>query len=79
MKTAEEILNEILADVENRPVFFREQDVADLIAQAQKEAYNQALEDAYLLGKVSYELRQSGDNPIYEYRIDKQSILKLKK
>ena len=40
MKTAEEILNEVLVDVENRPVFFREQDVADLIGQAQKEAYN---------------------------------------
>lgn len=53
--------------------------IESLFEQAQKEAYNQALDDAYLLGKVSYELKQSGDNPIYEYRIDKDSILKLKK
>lgn len=41
MKTAEEILNEILIDVEDRPAFFREQDVADLIGQAQKEAFKE--------------------------------------
>ena len=46
MKTAEEILNEVLVDVENRPVFFREQDVADLIGQAQKEAYTEGYNEA---------------------------------
>lgn len=75
MKTAEEMLNEILADVENRPVFFSEQDVVDLIAQAQKEAYNQALEDA-AKSAVAYD---TVPRVYSSCVVDKQSILKLKK
>lgn len=74
MKTAEEILNEVLVDVEDRPVFFREQDVADLIGQAQKEAYNQALEDAI----NPHEVDMYYDENV-GFCIVKQSILKLKK
>lgn len=50
-----------------------------VIEQAQKDAYNQALIDAALLAKVEYVMVQSGNNPEYEYQVDKQSILKLKK
>ena len=49
------------------------------IEQAQKEAYNQALEDAALSGKVELVMTKSEDNPVYEYQIDKKSILRLKK
>ena len=92
MKTAEEILNEILIDVEDRPAFFREQDVADLIGQAQKEAYNQAIEDA--IGNVTLSLFDYEIGGFKEYKIqyscyiindgnyievDKDSILRLKK
>lgn len=57
-------------------------DIAEqAIKQAQKDAYNQALIDAALLAKVEYVMVQSGNNPEYEYeyQVDKQSILKLKK
>lgn len=92
MKTAEEILNEILVDVENRPVFFREQDVVDLIEQAQKEAYNQALKDA--IENATLSLFDWEDGGFKEHKrkdnkfiindgnyvlIDKDSILELKK
>lgn len=81
MKTAEEILNEVLVDVEDRPAFFREQDVADLIGQAQKDAYNQAIEDAVNSVKVvntkklNFETGKWENTPL----IDQTSILKLKK
>lgn len=39
MKTAEEILNEVLVDVEDRPAFFREQDVADFDRVGAKRSY----------------------------------------
>ena len=67
MKTVKEILNEILVDVENRPVFFRE--------QAQKEAYNQALEDA-CNNVVVYDTVPRGYTSC---TFDRKSILKLKK
>ena len=86
MKTADQILDNVMCctieeDAEDlkENYYYRHNDVVKAIEQAQKEAYNQALDDAYLLGKVSYELIQSGHSPIYEYRIDKESILKLKK
>ena len=77
MKKAEEIVNEILVDVENRPVFFREQDVVDLIAQAQKEAYNQAIDDA-AKSAVAYDTEP---RPRFYSScvVDEESILKLKK
>ena len=50
-----------------------------VIEQAQKDAYNQALVDAALLAKVEYVMVQSGNNPEYKYQVDKESILKLKK
>lgn len=48
------------------------------IELAQKEAYNEALVDAAMLGKVEHVMVQSGDHPVYEYQIDKRSILRLK-
>ena len=75
MKKAEEIVNEILVDVENRPIFFREQDVVDLIEQAQKEAYNQAIDDA-VKSAVAYD---TVPRVYSSCVVDKQSILKLKK
>lgn len=51
----------------------------ETIERAKKEAYNEALVDACLCGRVEYVMVKSGDNPVYEYRIDKQSILNLKK
>lgn len=74
MKTAEEILNEVLVDVEDRPAFFREQDVADLIGQAQKDAYNQAIEDV-----AKYSIDRNSDGVVIHDGIDSESILKLKK
>lgn len=50
-----------------------------VIEQAQKDAYNQALIDAALLAKVEYVMVQSGNNPEYRYQVDQDSILKLKK
>lgn len=74
MKTAEEILNEVLVDVENRPVFFREQDVADLIGQAQKEAFKEGQSNPKIKqlewGDDFKETRWYCDSPIGFYIID---------
>lgn len=80
MKTAEEYLPEE-SDLafEGGIELFLKRKVVSSIKQAQKDAYNQALIDAALLAKVEYVMVQSGNNPEYEYQVDKQSILKLKK
>jgi len=53
-------------------------DIKEVISKIQMEAYNEALIDAAMLGKVEHVMVQSGDHPVYEYRIDKRSILRLK-
>ena len=77
MKTAEELLKENRITPETILHVYRV--ACDIIGEAQKEAYNQALEDAALSGKVELVMTKSEDNPVYEYQIDKKSILRLKK
>ena len=52
-------------------------DIKEVISKIQREAYNEALIDASMLGKVEHVMVRSGDNPVYEYRIDKRSIIRL--
>ena len=75
MKTAEELLKEkrITPETAHHNYAYLYRAVCEVIGEAQKEAYNQALEDA-------------AENAACEYKkdyltgeIDKQSILKLKK
>lgn len=70
MKTAEEWFDTMITG---------SPDIKEVISKIQREAYNEALIDASMLGKVEHVMVQSGDYPVYEYRIDKQSILRLKK
>ena len=70
MKTAEEWFDTMITG---------SPDIKEVISKIQREAYNEALIDASMLGKVEHVMVQSGDHPVYEYRIDKQSILRLKK
>ena len=81
MKTAEEILENIMcctieedADLDVKSnYYYQHDDVVKAIEQAQKEAYNQALEDAVEAASCEYE------KDYLTGEIDKQSILKLKK
>lgn len=84
MKTAEEFVSKWSnwwITNNNKNVLNRafENELKEIIEQALKEAYNQAIEDAALLGKVKLEMLQSGDHPVYDYVLDVDSILKLKK
>ena len=82
MKTAEDYIRQINDRLMPHPHNLsckQREEVKSLIREIQREAYNEALIDASMLGKVEYVMVKSGDNPVYEYRIDKQSILKLKK
>lgn len=100
MKTAEEILENIMcctieedADLDVKSnYYYQHDDVVKAIEQAQKEAYNQALEDATKKAKVSLfdwidssfkEFKQNSNhysiNDGTYVKIDEQSILKLKK
>ena len=81
MKTAEQLLKEkrITPETKHHNYDYVYRAVCKIIEQAQKEAYNEALIDAAMLGKVEHAMVQSGDHPVYEYRIDKRSILRLKK
>ena len=80
MKTAEELLKEkrITPETIHHNYDYVYRAVCKIIEQAQKEAYNEALIDAAMLGKVEYVMVQSGDNPVDKYQIDKQSILRLR-
>ena len=81
MKTAEEILENIMcctieegADLDVKSnYYYQHDDVVKAIEQAQKEAYNQALEDAVEAASCEY------GKDYLTGEIDKQSILKLKK
>lgn len=80
MKTADQILDNVMCctieeDAEDlkENYYYRHNDVVKAIEQAQKEAYNQALEDA--VGTASYEYEKN----YLTSKIDKKSILKLKK
>ena len=81
MKTAEELLKEkgITPETIHHNYAYVYRVVCEVIGEAQKEAYNQALEDAALLGTAKFEMLQSGDHPVYEYVLVVNSILKLKK
>ena len=80
MKTAEELLKEkgITPETVHHNYAYVYRVVCDLIGEAQKEAYNQALEDAAENVEIEacneYQGEQFGYLPIR-----KQSILKLKK
>jgi hypothetical protein len=81
MKTAEEILENIMcctieegADLDVKSnYYYQHDDVVKAIEQAQKETYNQALEDAAEAASCEYE------KDYLTGEIDKESILKLKK
>lgn len=90
MKTSEEILENIMcctieedADLDLKEnYYYQHGDVVKAIEQAQKEAYNQALEDC--LKHVTVYQDEWFDHRAGEWRfgiptIDKESILKLKK
>ena len=81
MKTAEEILENIMcctieegADLDVKSnYYYQHDDVVKAIEQAQKEAYNQALDDAVETASCEYK------KDYLTGEIDKESILKLKK
>lgn len=82
MKTAEDYIKQINDHLMPHPYNLsrkQREEVKSLIREIQREAYNEALVDAAILGKVEYVMVQSGDHPVYEYRIDRRSIMKLKK
>ena len=94
MKTAEELLKEkrITPETIHHNYDYVYRAVCKIIEQAQKEAYNQALEDATEKAKVSLfdwidggfkEFKQNSNHYAIndgEYvKIDEQSILKLKR
>lgn len=78
MKTAEELLKEngITHETAHHNYAYVYRAVCDLIGEAQKEAYNQAIDDAAKKAKVKRFMTRY-DYPVY--CVDKQSILKLKK
>ena len=82
MKTAEDYIRQIndrLMPYPHNLSRKQREEVKSLIREIQGEAYNEALIDAAMLGKVEHVMVISGDHPVYEYRIDKRSILRLKK
>ena len=94
MKTAEELLKEngITHETGHHSYAYVYRVACDLIGEVQKEAYNQAIEDATEKAKVSLfdwindgfkEFKQNSNhysiNDGTYVEIDKQSILKLKK
>lgn len=82
MKTAEDYIRQINDHLIPHPYNLsrkKREEIKSLIREIQMEAYNEALVDAAMLGKVEHVMVQSGDHPVYEYRIDKKSILRLKK
>ena len=94
MKTAEELLKEkgITPETVHHNYAYVYRAVCDLIGEAQKEAYNQAIDDAIEKSKVSLfdwindgfkEFKQNSNhydiNDGTYVKIDEQSILKLKK
>ena len=82
MKTAEDYIKQINNRFMPHPYNLsrkKREEIKSLIREIQREAYNEALIDAAMLGKVEHVMVQSGDHPVYEYQIDKRSILRLKK
>lgn len=74
MKTAQEYAIEF---IERKGIYLE-----DIIEQAQKEAYNQALEDAVKNAEAKIDVWYDYDDKAYkrgEAIVDKKSILKLKK
>ena len=78
MKTAEELLKEkrITPETVHHNYAYLYRVVCEVIGEAQKEAYNQAIDDAAKKAKVKRFMTRY-DYPVY--CVDKQSILKLKK
>lgn len=80
MKTAEDYIRQINDRLMPHPHNLsrkQREEVKSLIREIQREAYNEALIDVSMLGKVEHVMVQSGDHPVYEYRIDKRSIIRL--
>ena len=80
MKTAEELLKEkrITPETAHHNYAYVYRVVCEVIGEAQKEAYNQALEDAAENVEIEVCDEYQG-NQFSCLRVSKQSILKLKK
>ena len=81
MRTPEQILKEGNEGCSVRNIVdnLTDEQILNVIKDAQIEAYNQAIEDAAENADTSYPDYLDGNNIVYDITVDKYSILKLKK